>query len=402
MNIPEELREEWEVLTSGSIEILPRQEFLERLIESRSTGIPLRIKLGCDPSSPDLHIGHTIVINKLAQFQRFGHHVVFIIGNFTARIGDPTGKSETRKSLTAEEASENARTYLDQVFLILDRDKTEVVYNGDWFDRMSMNDSIRLSSRMTVARMMERDDFAKRFASGRPIHIHEFLYPLMQGHDSVEVHADLEIGGTDQKFNLLVGRDLMEQSGRRGQCIMTMPLLVGLDGRQKMSKLLGNSIGLTESPEDMFGKTMSIPDSMMRDYHQLVLSHTQTETNMFVNRIASGELHPRDAKVFIARELVTKYHSIEAANSAESNFNRIFRDHKVPEEIDIIEIKSGDSVAQLLLEFGFVSSKGAAKRLILGGGVSVNGSKITNDMTFSPGDYLLKIGKREFRKVIAK
>ncbi len=403
LKIPEFIREEWEILTAGTVDVLPRAEFLERVIEARQKGKSLRIKLGCDPSSPDLHVGHTIVINKLRQFQQFGHQVVFIVGDFTARIGDPTGKSETRKALSPEETHANAKTYLDQIFKILDRDKTEVVGNADWFDKMTMNDAIKLASQYTVARMLERDDFSKRYASGRPIHIHEFLYPLVQGYDSIMVKADIELGGTDQKFNLLVGRELMQEAGMRPQCVMTMPLLVGLDGVQKMSKSLGNAIGITEPPDEIFGKAMSVPDELMEDYFLLALSHPPAEVRRMMEEIKGGKVHPRQAKSQMARELVARYHNEEAAIKASANFDRVFRDRQAPGDMESVSIElEGASlrVAEMLARAGLAESNSQAKRLIQQGGVTINGEKIDSDrLEFGAGEYQAKVGKRHFRKI---
>ncbi|MBI3735576.1 tyrosine--tRNA ligase [Candidatus Sumerlaeota bacterium] len=405
LEVPPELREEWDILTAGAVEVLPREEFLARLSESKKKKTPIRIKLGCDPSSPDLHVGHTIVINKLKQFQDFGHQVVFIVGDFTARIGDPTGKSETRKALTAEQTAENAKTYLEQIFKILDPEKTEVVGNAQWFDKMTMNDAISLASKYTVARMLERDDFSKRYAAQRPIHIHEFLYPLVQGYDSIMVRADIELGGTDQKFNLLVGRELMQEAGMRGQCIMTMPLLVGLDGAQKMSKSLGNAIGITEPPGEIFGKAMSVPDEMMRDYYLLVLSYPPSEVEKLMAEIKEGKLHPREAKARMARELAARYHGGEAAEEAQAQFDKVFRDKDVPDEIEEIDIalEAGQTALRLvevIVRGGLADSNAQAKRLIQQGGISVNGTKAASEKEeLQAGEYLLKAGKRHFRKI---
>ena len=402
-DVPPELREEWDVLTSGAIDVLPEKDFLARLVESRKEKRPLRIKLGLDPSAPDLHVGHTIVINKLRQFQDFGHQVVVIVGDFTASIGDPTGKSETRKALTLEETRANAQTYLDQIFLVLDRKKTEVVRNSDWLAPLTMTEVIKLASRYTVARMLERDDFSNRYKEQRPIHIHEFLYPLVQGYDSVQVRADVELGGTDQKFNLLVGRALMEAEKMPPQCIMTMPLLVGLDGVQKMSKSLGNAIGLTEEPTEIFGKAMSVPDEMMAEYFLLVLSYRAADVDALMKDAKEGRVHPRDLKARMARELVARYHGEEASVQAESQFNTVFRSGGVPDQIEEVSLTlDGDSIrlVDVLAQAGLAESKGQAKRLIKQGGVSVEDEKITSqDHTLSPGQYLIRVGKRKFRRV---
>lgn len=401
--IPDDLREEWDVLTAGAVDVLPAKDFLDRLLESRKEKRPLRIKLGLDPSAPDLHVGHTVVINKLRQFQDFGHQVVVIVGDFTASIGDPTGKSETRKALSLEETQANAQTYLDQIFLVLDRDKTEVVRNSEWLAPLTMTEVIKLASRYTVARMLERDDFSKRYREQRPIYIHEFLYPLVQGYDSVQVRADVELGGTDQKFNLLVGRTLMEAEKMRPQCIMTMPLLVGLDGVHKMSKSLGNAIGLTEEPAEIFGKAMSVPDEMMPDYFALVLSYRPAEVDAFMRDLKEGRVHPRDLKARMARELVARYHGDEAAAHAESQFDTVFRSGGVPDEIEEVSLSlGGDSIrlVDVLARAGLAESKGQAKRLIRQGGVSVEEEKIgSEDHTLSAGNYLIRVGKRKFRRV---
>jgi tyrosyl-tRNA synthetase len=403
LEIPDALREEWEILTAGAVDVLPAKELLARLIESREKKKPLRVKLGLDPSAPDLHVGHTIVINKLQQFQRFGHQVVVIVGDFTARIGDPTGKSETRPQLTLDQVRENAQTYLDQIFLILDRDKTEVVRNGEWFEPMTMNDVVRLASRYTVARMLERDDFSKRYRDGRPIHIHEFLYPLVQGYDSIMVRSDIEIGGTDQKFNLLVGRDLMEQEGMRGQCILTTPLLVGLDGVQKMSKSLGNAIGLTDPPEDIFGKAMSVPDELMKDYLLLALAYPPREVERLLDEAQNGTIHPRDLKARIARELTARYHGEEAARGAEAHFDKVFRSGENPDEIEESRLRLEGSTLRLtsaLVGAGLAKSNGEAKRLIRQGGVRVDDARISDeDHELPAGAYLVRVGKRHFRRI---
>lgn len=403
LQIPPSLQEEWEILTAGTIDVLPEREFLQRLIESKQKKKPLRIKLGLDPSAPDLHVGHTIVINKLQQFQRFGHQVVVIVGDFTASIGDPTGKSETRPQLTLDQVRENAQTYLDQIFMILDREKTEVVRNGDWFEPMTMPDVVRLASRYTVARMLERDDFSKRYESGRPIHIHEFLYPLVQGYDSIMVRADLELGGTDQKFNLLVGRDLMEQEGMRPQCVMTVPLLVGLDGVQKMSKSLGNAIGLTEPATEIFGKAMSVPDELMKDYLMMALAYPPREVDALLEGVKSGKTHPRDLKARIARELAARYQGEASAKEAEEQFNRVFREKENPDDVPEVTLETGGATMRLtaaLVGADLAKSNGEAKRLIRQGGVRVDDAPEKDEnRELAPGSYLVRVGKRHFRRI---
>ena len=403
LTVPDAIREEWEVLTSGAVDVLPEKEFLDRVAEARGQGRPLRIKLGLDPSTPDLHVGHTVVINKLRQFQQFGHQVVVIVGDFTARIGDPAGKSETRKALSLEETRANAETYLEQVFLILDRDKTEVVRNSQWLEPMTMNEVIDLASKHTVARMLERDDFAKRYRAEKPIYIHEFLYPLVQAYDSIMVRADLELGGTDQKFNLLVGRDLMQRSDMRGQCVMTMPLIVGLDGVKKMSKSLGNAIGITEEPSEIYGKAMSIPDEMMPEYYRLVLAHAPGEVDKLEKRLGSGELHPRDAKAAMALELVERFHGEAAAKEAQARFDKVHRAHESPDDVEEISLAMKGPrlrLTEAMVRAGMAESKGQAKRLIRQGGVSVDDRRVSSeDMELTEGSYLLKVGRRRFRRI---
>jgi tyrosyl-tRNA synthetase len=404
LEIPAEIRQEWEIITSGAVDVLPAEELVAKLVRAKKENRPLRIKMGADPSAPDLHLGHSVPINKLRQFQELGHQVVFIVGDFTARIGDPTGKSETRKALTAEEVNQNAKTYLEQIFTILDPDKTEVVRNGDWLDPMKFADVIRLSSQYTVARMLERDDFHKRYSENRPIHIHEFLYPLVQGYDSVAVRADVEIGGTDQKFNLLVGRELMREAGMAPQCILTLPLLVGLDGVHKMSKSLGNYIGISESADEIFGKAMSVPDEMMRDYLVLTLSYAEAQADALVRDVAEGRLHPRDLKARIAFELVARYRGETEAQAARDRFDRIFRQREAPAEIGEVDVAAGPEgklwVVKAIVAAGMAASNREARKFIEQGGVSLDGEKLTNvDLDLLPGEYLVKIGKRHFKRI---
>ena len=405
LQIPASIREEWDIITGGAVDVLPAEQLRDKLLAARRDRRPLRVKLGADPSAPDLHVGHSVQLNKLRQFQDLGHQVVFIIGDFTARIGDPTGKSETRPALSVEDVSRNAETYLEQIFLILDRDRTEIVRNGDWFDRMNFGDVIRLASRYTVARMLERDDFSRRYAEGRPIHVHEFLYPLVQGWDSVVVRADIELGGTDQKFNLLVGRELMRELGMEPQCILTLPLLVGLDGVNKMSKSLGNYIGLTEPAAEIFGKTMSVPDSMMRDYLVLALAYRPSEADRLLAEVAAGRLPPRELKARIAHELAARYHGAAAADEARAAFDRLFREREIPQQIEeatLPGVPDGMPLTRLLASEGvaMAESVAAAKRLIQQGGVSIDGEKIAAiDHRLSPGQYLVKVGKRQFKRI---
>jgi tyrosyl-tRNA synthetase len=397
------IEKQLEILTSGTIDLLTVEELGERLRRSQATGEPLNIKFGADPSAPDLHVGHTVPIRKLRQFQELGHQVIFLIGDFTARIGDPTGKSETRKPLSADEVAANAKTYLDQMFRILDREKTRVVYNSDWLSKMTFADVIELSAKYTVARMLERDEYKKRFKDERAIYIHEFLYPLMQGYDSIVLHADVELGGTDQKFNLLVGRELQREYGQPPQVVMTLPLLVGLDGENKMSKSLGNYIGITESPEEIFGKAMSIPDTLMPDYLELALGYPRSEVDELMRDVAAGRVHPRDLKARIARELTRAFHSEDAARAAEDNFNRIFRERALPEDMEekILHTKDGKIwLVKMLVDAGLVQSNREARKLIVQGAVSLDSEKVTSeDMDLVPGEYTVKIGKRKFARI---
>ncbi|MFH0793950.1 MAG: tyrosine--tRNA ligase [bacterium] len=404
LKIPAELRNDWEVISSGTVDLLPAEELLAKLKRSRAEKRPLRIKMGADPSAPDLHIGHTVPIRKLRQFQDLGHTVVFIIGDFTARIGDPSGKSDTRKRLTREEVDANAKTYLDQIFKILIPERTEVVYNSSWLDPLTFVQIIELASKYTVARMLERDDFAKRYASQTPIHIHEFLYPLIQGYDSVAVRADVEIGGTDQKFNLLVGRELQREMGQEPQVILTLPLLVGLDGVNKMSKSLDNYIGITEPAREIFGKAMSIPDDLMETYLVLALGMQESSAKGLMAKMKKGELHPRDLKARLARELTALYHSPEAAEAAEAEFNRIFREKDAPDQIEEVSLaleKDSLWIVKAMVDGGLAKSNREARKFIQQGSVSIGGQKVTDEnLELGAGNYLVRVGKRVFRRLV--
>jgi len=403
MKIPDTIRDEWNQICTHAVDIILEEELIEKFQNALKTGQRLRVKYGADPSAPDIHLGHTVPIRKLRQFQDFGHQVVFIIGDFTAMIGDPTGRSLTRKRLSPEEVEANSRTYMDQIFKILDVEKTEVVFNSSWFNRMNFTKVIELGAKYTVARMLERDDFKKRMEEERPIFIHEFLYPLAQGWDSVEVRADVEIGGTDQKFNFLVAREIQREFGMTPQCVLTFPLLVGLDGANKMSKSLGNYIGITEPAREIYGKTMSIPDELMHDYFLLTLGYSEAEARELKNQVAQGKLHPRELKARLARELVTLYHSGSAARDAEEEFNRIFREKELPDEIEEKTIpgqKTGSPITGILVETGLAPSGREARRLVAGGGVSVDGGRVESpDMLLLPGEHILKVGKRRFIKL---
>jgi len=404
MHIPSAVKEEWEIITSRAVDIILEEELLEKLKSARKEGRALRIKYGADPSAPDIHLGHTVQIRKLREFQDLGHKVVFIIGDFTARIGDPTGKSETRKRLTPEEVDDNAKTYLAQIFKILEPSKTEVVKNSAWFDRMNFAQIIELGAKYTVARMLERDDFKKRISEERPIFIHEFLYPLAQGWDSVVVKADVEIGGTDQKFNCLVARDIMREAGMSPQCVMTFPILLGTDGVNKMSKSLGNYIGITEPPREIFGKIMSIPDSLMGDYFELTLGYKKDDVKKINNDVEKGVIHPRNLKARLGRELVTFYHSASAAKTAEEEFNRIFREKELPDEILQKTFSSEGcepTITNLLTKTGLAPSNREARRLVSGGGVYVDNIRVESpDSRLEPGEHIVKVGKRRFLKII--
>ncbi len=412
LNLPEEIREEFEILASNTVEILPRHEFAAKLLKARKEGRPLRVKYGADPSAPDIHLGHSVPIRKLKQFQDFGHQVVFIIGGYTARIGDPSGKSTTRPRLTLEQVKENAETYMQQIFKILDRDKTEVVDNAEWLEGMSVSETIELMSKYTVSQMLEREDFHNRFDSEAPIYIHEFIYPLLQGYDSIAVRSDIELGGTDQKFNLLVGRELQRMEGQEPQCVMTMPLLVGLDGHNKMSKSLGNYIGVSDHPRDMFGKAMSIPDELMSTYYRLVLAAGAEDLTAFEAKVSSGELHPRDAKMDIAARITDLYHGEGAGEEQRADFIKRFSERTFPEETaERVAISSAEiqNVQQFLQHIGVAKSSREAQRLVSQKAVHFlqepDGSDLKSQtgeplkLLKSPlvhGEYRLKVGKTRF------
>jgi tyrosyl-tRNA synthetase len=407
VKISEELKRELEIIRQGTDEIIPEDELIAKLENSHKKRAPLRVKLGIDPSSPDIHLGHTIPIRKLEQFQKLGHQVVLIIGGFTARIGDPTGMSETRKQLSKEEVKKNAKTYLSQVFKILNKEKTEIVDNADWFENMKFSDLIsNLASKYTVARMLERDDFLNRYKNGKPIFIHEFLYALAQGYDSVVVKSDIEIGGTDQKFNCLVARDIQREYGMEPQIVITLPLLEGTDGVKKMSKSLGNYIGISESPKEIYGKTMSISDELMYKYFLLTLGYEEKTVNDLKEKVQSEKLHPRDLKARLAFELVSLYHSTQEAKKAEEEFLRVFRDKSLPEEQPEVIINTEEdsiSIIKLLTNLDRVSSNSEARRLIQSGAVYINNDRISNiNLSLPKGNYLVKVGKRNFYKVSVK
>ncbi len=386
------------LIKRGVVEIISEEELIKKL----ESGKKLRVKFGADPSAPDLHLGHTVALRKLRHFQDLGHTVVFIIGDFTAMVGDPSGRSSTRKRLSRAEVIENAKTYQEQVFKILDRSKTEVRYNSEWFDKLTFEEVLNLTSKYTVARMLERDDFEKRFKSGNPISIMEFLYPLMQGYDSVMVKADVEIGGTDQKFNLLVGRELQVEYGQEPQVVITLPLLEGTDGVRKMSKSYGNYIGINEKPFDMFGKVMSIPDTLIFKYFELLTDTPLEEIEKMKEAIERGE-NPRNIKALLAKRIVAFFHGEEEAEKASEEFDRVFKYKEVPDEIEEFKLPKGKyRVVDTLVQLKVLSSKSEVRRIMQGGGLYIDGQRITDiDYEFELGkEVIIKIGKRRFVKLI--
>lgn len=401
--------EQLEILRRGVVEILLEKDLLEKLEKSVKNGVPLRVKAGFDPTAPDLHLGHTVLLQKLRQFQQLGHEVFFLIGDFTGMIGDPTGKSETRKALTREDVLKNAETYKEQVFKVLDPDKTRVVFNSEWLSLLKATDLISLAAKYTVARMLEREDFNKRYANQLPISIHEFLYPLIQGYDSVALKADVELGGTDQKFNLLVGRELQREWGQSPQTVITMPLLEGLDGVNKMSKSLGNYIGINEPADDIFGKIMSISDPLMIRYYELLSDMPLSELNRLKQGLEDGSVHPMEAKKALGRELVTRYHSATDAARAEENFVCRFRDNQMPDDMPVVRIHAAVEMGsattllcKVLAMASLVKSNGEGRRSIQQGGVKINGERVSDDglEIACTGEYVLQVGKRRFAKVI--
>ena len=399
-----DIKEELALLLRGVAEIISEKELEEKLIQARKERRPLRVKAGFDPTAPDLHLGHTVLIQKLKHFQDLGHEVYFLIGDFTGMIGDPSGKSETRPALSREQVLANAETYKEQIFKILDPEKTKVVFNSEWMGKMSAMDLIKLCAHYTVARMLEREDFQKRFSSGRPISIHEFIYPLIQGYDSVALKADVELGGTDQKFNLLVGRELQRDFGQTPQVIMMMPLLEGLDGVQKMSKSLGNYVGITEPPNDMFGKLMSISDELMWRYYELLSDLSLYELKQLKEKVAKGEEHPKEVKKRLAMEIVARFHSKEAAQRAAEEFERVFKKRELPEDIEEIHVQWSQEkiwLPKLLQLTGLVKSTSEGKRLLQQGGVKIDGEKITSqEAELAVGaEYIIQVGKRRFKRV---
>ena len=382
-------------LARGTDDILKREELDERL----KAGRRLVIKAGFDPTAPDLHLGHTVLLNKMRQFQERGHEIVFLIGDFTGMIGDPSGRSATRPTLTPEELQRNAQTYAEQVGKILDLDKTRVAFNSEWLGKLDAADLIRLAGQMTVARMLERDDFEKRYKAGNPISVHEFMYPLVQGYDSVHLHADVELGGTDQRFNLLVGRQLQNVYGQKPQVVMTLPLLEGLDGVQKMSKSYGNAIGLTEPPEEMFGKVMSVSDEMMWRYFELLSFRPLTELETLRKEVDSGA-NPRDIKFQLAEELTARFHGQAAAKKAHEAFVARFAQGKIPDEMPEVELAGGQNMPAVLKAAGLVPSASEANRMLKQGAVKIDGERVTDrDQVLAAGTYVVQVGKRRFARV---
>lgn len=398
------LNEQMDIIKRGVVEIIPEDELVKKIEKSIKTSKPLNIKLGCDPSRPDLHIGHSVVIRKLAQFQELGHQAILIIGDFTGMIGDPSGRNATRPALTLEATRINGNSYFEQASKILHKENTRIVYNSEWLGKMSFEEVIKLASKYTVARMIERDDFTKRFKAGEPISVHEFLYPLAQAMDSVAIESDVELGGTDQKFNLLVGRDIQREYGIEPQVILTMPLLVGTDGVEKMSKSYDNYIGISDEPSQIFGRTLSIPDNLIYQYFELATNVSNQKLSEVKSQLADGSLNPRDIKRELARTLVTMYHNQESAEIAQQEFDNIFINKGLPDEIDEFNIgdKKEINILDLIILVNFAPSKGEARRLLTQGGVSIDGEKISDvqsSISVKSG-MILKVGKRKFIKLI--
>ncbi|MFZ4402617.1 MAG: tyrosine--tRNA ligase [Pseudobdellovibrionaceae bacterium] len=396
--------EQLERIKFGCAEFIEDSGMIKKLKRSQDSGKPLRIKFGADPNRPDIHLGHTVVINKLKTFQDLGHHVQFLIGDFTAMIGDPSGKNTTRPILSREEIEENAKTYANQIFKILDPEKTEIVYNSAWLDLLKPADFIKLTAQYTVARMLERDDFSNRYKNGTAICIHEFIYPLTQGYDSVALKSDVELGGTDQKFNLLVGRDLQQSYGQEPQCVLTMPILEGLDGVQKMSKSLDNYISVVETPTNFFGKTMKISDELMFRYYQLLTDYTPAQVQALQQDVESGRKHPRQVKVDLAKFLITRFYSASVAQAAEEEFNRIFVQKGLPDQVPVVPIPAQKmGLVALLVRLEFCTSNGEATRLIQAGGVQINSEKVVDprlQLDLQVGQhYVVKAGKKKFAQL---
>ena len=401
------IEEQFEYLKKGAVEIIREEELKAKIAKAATTGKPLRVKAGFDPTAPDLHLGHTVLLRKLKHFQDLGHTVIFMIGDFTSLIGDPSGRNVTRKQLSKDEVLTNAETYKQQVFKILDSEKTVLDFNSRWMSAMTTEDFVRLASRYTVARMLERDDFANRLKNNQPISIHEMLYPLVQGYDSVALEADVELGGTDQKFNLLVGRELQKEYGQEPQIVLTMPILEGLDGVQKMSKSLNNYIGIKEVAKEMFGKVMSIPDAMMYRYYELCTDWPVPKIEALRQDVSNGRRHPKEAKTELAKLIIRDFHSERAASEAEEEFNRIFHLGLVPDNIEEKQLEARPErvrLSKIIAQLGLASSVAEANRLIEQEAVSLNDQKVSNvkaDLDLAqPGTFILKVGKRRFLKLV--
>jgi tyrosyl-tRNA synthetase len=402
------VEEQLAYLKKGVAEVIPEEELKQKLANSVKTGKPLRVYLGVDPTAPDIHLGHTVVLRKLKHFQDMGHTAIFLIGDFSAMIGDPTGQSETRPPLTREQVDANARTYLEQVFKILDRNKTEVRYNSEWLSKMSAEDIVRLCSHYRLARMLEREDFRSRLQNNQPISVHELLYPLLTARDAVELKSDVELGATEQKFNILVHREIQREYGLFPQAVVTMPILVGLDGGRKMSKSLGNYVGITEAPSEMFGKLMSIPDNLMWPYYELVTDRTPQEIEALKKEVSSGKLHPMDAKMRLAEEVVTDFQGADAGHKAAENFQRVFRDREAPQQVPIKKLARGlpTRISSLVFICDFAPSRSEAERLIKQKAVEIDGVVVDDprkeiDLSKST-DFVLRAGKKKFVRIVVE
>lgn len=407
VELPPELEAQFQDLTRGIEEVLPAHEFRKKLLDAHNKKIPLRVKAGFDPTAPDLHLGHTVLIQKLRHFQKYGHHVLFLIGDYTAMIGDPTGKSETRRVLSREEVEVNARTYKEQVFKILDQDKTEVVFNSKWLNDLKLEDMLHLTGKYTVARMLEREDFSKRYAAGQPISLVEFMYPLMQGYDSVALRSDIELGGTDQKFNLLVGRDLQANYNQTPQCVMMTPLLIGLDGVKKMSKSLGNYIGIQETPADIYGKLMSISDELMLMYYNLLSDKSMAELEALRKGLTDGSMHPKQAKSDLAREITARFTSAEIAVATAEEWSRVHnpKDRGLPQDMPELRFAKGAQLVSIVKDAGLAPSNSEARRMIEQKSiyrVETDGSEqVLTDFKMSvEAGFILRAGKRKFVRLV--
>lgn len=399
------LNEQMDLVKRGTTEIIPEDDLARKIEKSIKTKKPLNIKLGCDPSRPDLHLGHSVVLRKLRQFQMLGHQAILIIGDFTGMIGDPSGKNKTRPSLTLEETRRNGQSYFEQATKILSAQHITMLYNSEWLAKMSFADVIQLASKYTVARMLERDDFTERYKEGEPISVHEFLYPLAQAMDSVAIHADVELGGSDQKFNLLVGRAIQKEFGQEPQVILTMPLLVGTDGTEKMSKSYDNYIGISDTPKDLYGKTLKIPDTLIYTYFELTTDVPNKDLREIKKQLDGKTENPRDVKRRLARTLVQLYYDADVARKAEEEFDRIFVDKSLPDEIEELKLKAGDgnsTISSLLVDSKLASSKSDARRLIDQGGVSIDGQRVTDFNAPLPKkpEFIIKVGKRRFLRIL--